>query len=267
MPFTFPDTGQAVRTVTIDGEPWWITNDVCAVLGITNIGNVVSRLDTADAGSIRIADGTPGNPNRAIVNESGLYDLILDSRKPEARLFRRWITSEVIPQIRRTGRYEPLEPLGDPLLALEEQVARTAQAIEIAKSERARADAAESRAADLEPSAGAWDTLASAAGDYSVREAAHILNRDPLIDTGERRLFAVLRGMGMVDRRDRPYQRHARHVRLRPRSYTNPATRVEMAAAPQIRVTTEGLAYLHRRLGGGVNVHRLIAEDQLALPV
>ncbi|RDG37975.1 phage antirepressor KilAC domain-containing protein [Streptomyces corynorhini] len=172
----------------------------------------------------------------------------------------------ILREIRRTGRYQPAPVLDDPLLALEEMVTRTAQAIEIAKRERVRADDAEHRVAALEPAAGAWETLASAAGDFSVREAAHILGRDPHIDTGERRLFAVLRGNGLIDKHDRPYQRHAAHVRLRPRSYTNPATGQETAAAPQVRITTEGLAYLHRRLGGGVNVHRLIAEDQLTLP-
>ncbi len=125
--------------------------------------------------------------------------------------------------------------------------------------------AAEQRAAELEPAARSWDVLASTDGDYSVREAAHILNRDPNIDTGERRLFAILRGKSMIDRNDRPYQRHTAHVRLRPRSYAHPGTGEETAARPQVRITVQGLAYLHRQLGGAVSVHRHIAAHQMSL--
>jgi anti-repressor protein len=172
IPFTFPETGQPVRTVTIDGEPWWFASDVCAVLGITNVGNVVSRLDDADVSSIRLADGTPGNPNRAIVNEAGLYDVILDSRRPEARSFRRWITSDVVPSIRRTGSYgAPAPALPDlttpqGVLALAQQFQRTAEQL-------VEADA---RLKELEPKALAHDTLMAAQdGDVLVRQAAKIL--------------------------------------------------------------------------------------------
>lgn len=172
IPFTFPETGQPVRTVTIDGEPWWFVSDVCAVLGITNVGNVVSRLDDDDVSSIRLTDGTPGNPNRAIVNEPGLYDVILDSRRPEARGFRRWITSDVVPSIRRTGSYgAPAPSLPDlttpqGVLALAQQFQRTAEQL-------VEADA---RLKELEPKALAHDTLMAAQdGDVLVRQAAKIL--------------------------------------------------------------------------------------------
>jgi phage antirepressor YoqD-like protein len=100
------------------------------------------------------------------------------------------------------------------------------------------------------PAALSWETLASANGDFSVREAAFILNRDPGIGTGQTRLFAILRDLKLVDRNDTPYADHARHVRLRPRTYTNPATDEEVPAKPQVRITAAGLHYLHKRLGG-----------------
>lgn len=103
---------------------------------------------------------------------------------------------------------------------------------------------------ELRPSAEAWDVLASADPDYSAREAAYILNRDPSISTGQNRLLNELRRMRVIDSRDVPYANHERHVRLRPRTYTNRATNKEHAAKSQVRITAEGLAYLHKKLGG-----------------
>lgn len=93
-----------VRMILQDDEPWWVLADVCKVLGIENSRNVVSRLD-ADEKGVRQMD-TPGGPQKmTIINESGLYSVILRSDKPEARAFKRWVTHEVLPSIRRTGRY------------------------------------------------------------------------------------------------------------------------------------------------------------------
>lgn len=78
---------------------------MCAVLGLENTTQAMTRVDAADRNTLTSNEGMRGNPNRTIVNESGLYDLILDSRKPEARAFRRWVTSEVLPSIRKTGSY------------------------------------------------------------------------------------------------------------------------------------------------------------------
>lgn len=94
-----------IRVVVKQGEPWWVAKDVCDVLELGNSRQAVSRLDDDEKNTVTLNDGTPGNPNKAIVNEPGLYTLILASRKPEARAFKRWITHEVIPSIRKTGRY------------------------------------------------------------------------------------------------------------------------------------------------------------------
>ena len=88
-----------------DGEPWWLAADVCSVLDLGNVGQAINRLDADEKSDIISNDGTPGNPTKAIINESGLYSLILGSRKPEAKAFKKWVTSEVLPQIRKTGSY------------------------------------------------------------------------------------------------------------------------------------------------------------------
>lgn len=90
-----------VRTLLRDGEPWFVAADVCAALDIQNATQAVARLDDEDRAMLNIA---PQGETNA-VNESGLYSLILGSRKPEAKPFKRWVTSEVLPEIRKTGGY------------------------------------------------------------------------------------------------------------------------------------------------------------------
>lgn len=93
-----------VRTVEVNGEPWFVLKDVCAVLGIGNSRMVFDRLDSDEKGVSQI--DTPGGlQNVNIINESGLYNVILRSDKPEAKPFRKWVTSEVLPSIRKTGGY------------------------------------------------------------------------------------------------------------------------------------------------------------------
>lgn len=105
--FTFNQS--QVRTILRNGEPWFVVKDICDILEIANARDAVSTLDEDERGSVGITDGTSplgGNPNVNIISESGLYALIFKSRKPEAKAFRKWVTSEVLPTIRKTGRYE-----------------------------------------------------------------------------------------------------------------------------------------------------------------
>lgn len=245
QPFQFPATGQHVRTVLIDGEPWFVAVDAATILGYAN-----TRKAVADHVPARHRKGNESfpladlglHPQTVLISEPGLYRLIMRSNTALAESFQDWVTDEVLPAIWRTGSY----------------VAADAYEIPRSLPEALRAYAAEVEAHDVTkaalteaaPAADAWQTLASANPDYSVREAAYILNRDPGIDTGQNRLFNELRRLRVVDSRDIPYSDHARHVKLRPRSFTNRATNEEMPAKPQVRVTADGLAYLHKKLGG-----------------
>lgn len=96
-----------VRTAMIDGEPWFVLKDVCAVLGVVDHKSVVRRLDDDEKGVAQILPlgGRGGAQETTIINESGLYNVILRSDKPEAKPFRKWVTSEVLPAIRKTGAY------------------------------------------------------------------------------------------------------------------------------------------------------------------
>jgi anti-repressor protein len=257
--FRFPDTGQGVRVVTIDGEPWFAAADACAVLGLAHTGSALRILDDDERQTLRYSrsegvlsehTATGQRVQRLVfIAESGLYSLIVRSQVPGAVAFRRWVTHEVLPQIRKTGSYAPAPAVATPgvpdiatpagVLAMAEMLHQTA----------ARLVGAEKQVAELEPAAEAWGTLAAAEGDYSLRDAAHILNRDPAISTGQNRLMQFLREEQLVDRKGIPYVRYAQYLVERPVSYNHPRTGEPMLTQ-QIRITPDGLAYLRHRLGG-----------------
>lgn len=93
-----------IRTITIDGEPWFVAVDVCKALQIANSRDALTRIDDDEKGVV-LTDTLGGKQEVTIVNEPGLYTLVLSSRKPEAKAFKRWITHEVIPAIRKHGAY------------------------------------------------------------------------------------------------------------------------------------------------------------------
>jgi prophage antirepressor-like protein len=104
--FVFPRTMHTVRII-IDkhGNPWWVAKDVCEVLGIGNVSDAIARLDDDEFDTIEVTDSIGRKQKTYVVNESGLYSLIMTSRKPEAKAFKKWVTAEVLPSIRKTGSY------------------------------------------------------------------------------------------------------------------------------------------------------------------
>lgn len=129
-PFDFK--GNRVRTVMIDGDPWFVAVDVCSVLEIKNSRDAVSSLDEEEVQVVPVGttDGSERELPTNVIDESGLYSLVLRSRKEEARDFKRWITREVLPQIRKTGSYgqpqSQLDILAGAIRALQEQEAAVA---------------------------------------------------------------------------------------------------------------------------------------------
>lgn len=94
-----------VRTVHVDNEPWFVLTDVCSVLGLGTPSRVAERLDEDDVSLTHITDSLGRKQSTTIINESGLYTVILKCKKPEAKPFRKWVTSEVLPSIRKHGAY------------------------------------------------------------------------------------------------------------------------------------------------------------------
>lgn len=109
---TFNFSAQALRVVMRDGEPWFVASDVCGALALENTTKALLRLDEDEQALISIQGISRGNDQVNVINESGLYSLVLGSRKPEAKKFKKWVTSEVLPAIRKTGRY--VAPAAEP---------------------------------------------------------------------------------------------------------------------------------------------------------
>lgn len=102
--------GHPVRMLELDGQPWWVLRDICEVLGLSNPSVVSERLDEDEVSQTYITDGLGRKQQTTIISESGLYAVILRSDKPLAKPFRKWVTAEVLPQIRKTGAYIPEAP-------------------------------------------------------------------------------------------------------------------------------------------------------------
>ena len=257
QPFTFPTTGQPVRTLLLDGEPWFVAADVCTALGYSRVADALRIPDPDDLAAhfVRGDDGLerPGQ----ILNEAALYSLILRSNRPDAKRFKRWITHDVLPAIRKTGSYSlPREMSRLELIDL-------ARDSELARIEaETRAAKAEHRVLEMAPAARMADELLAAEGDYSLRDAAQILSRSPSITIGQNNLLKYLREIGWVDRDGEPYQAQVKIGRLsrRSTSYDHPHTG-EPKLSWQVRITPKGLRELHRLLGGGTPFQALASEQ------
>jgi anti-repressor protein len=237
MPFEYE--GLEMRTVVLNGEPWFVAADVAKILGYRMASDMTRRLDDADKGSAKVR--TPGGDQDAgIINESGLYDSIFRSNAPAAKPFRRWVTAEVLPTIRKSGSYAVAQP--------QTPAERMAAAVLEAQS---IINQLSGRVAELEPSAKAWDELADATGDYDSRAAAQILARAG-VDMGQNRLRAYLRQIEWTDRNNRPYQRHVQAGRVaeKVRRWEDRDTG-EIHVDHQLRITAKGVGELLAKLTSG----------------
>lgn len=138
MPFEYQK--KPVRVIMQEDAPWWIAKDVCEVLAIRNHRDALAHLDEDEKGVV-ITDTLGGPQQLNTVNESGVYHLIFQSRKPEAKAFRKWVTTEVLPQIRRTGRFEIVQRRAERPVTLEARVAALEQRIPSPRLRGARGSA------------------------------------------------------------------------------------------------------------------------------
>lgn len=187
----------SLRTVTINNEPWFVAADVCRALEIDDTGKAVGRLDPDEGTRIEIAH--PQNPLKTLevlaVSEPGLYSLVLGSRKPEARQFKRWITHDVIPAIRSHGGYLTPE-LTEQVLSDPDTIIRLATDL---KKERSARVAAEQRIAQDAPKVLFADAVSSSQDDIPISELAKFLKQNG-VDTGRNRLFDTLRADGYIQK-------------------------------------------------------------------
>lgn len=129
--------GNDIRIVKVDGETWWVLKDVCNVLGLTTPARVAERLEEDEVSQTHIIDSIGRAQETTIINESGLYNVILRSDKPEAREFKRWVTHEVLPTIRKTGAYMTPETI-EQVLADPDTIIKLATEIKTLRAENQR---------------------------------------------------------------------------------------------------------------------------------
>lgn len=210
-----------VRTVEVDGEPWLVGKDVAEALGYSNTRDALAtHVADEDKNTVVISDGKRGNPNQTIINESGLYSLILGSKLPSAKRFKHWVTSEVLPTIRRNGVYmtddkayditHNPDSLADLLLKAGEQLKQKDIIIQ-----------------EMHPKAVFADAVAVSDDGILVGALAKLLKQNG-VDTGQKRLFEWLRANGYLikDGRDKniPTQRamEMKLFKVKERTITNP---------------------------------------------
>lgn len=194
--FESPEFG-TVRTVTINGEPWLVGKDVAEALGYSNTRDALDRhVDTEDKNTVANPDGKRGNPNMTIINESGLYALVLSSKLPTARRYRHWVTSEVLPSIRKHGLYATAET-AERLLSDPDFVIRLFTEI---KAEKEMRQQLEAEAAANAPKVLFADSVEASKTSILVFDLAKLIRQNG-VDIGGKRLFAWMRDNGYLVRR------------------------------------------------------------------
>ena len=190
--FKSPEFG-AIRTLTIDGEPWFVGKDVAERLGYSNPRDALSKHADAEDKGVAKCDTPSGAQEMTIINESGLYSLVLSSKLPTAKAFKRWVTSEVIPAIRKHGGYLAPEKLEEALLNPDTLI-RLATDLKAAREHR-RALEAEREA--NQPKVLFADAVSASKTSILIGELAKLLKQNG-VNIGQNRLFAWMRQNGFL---------------------------------------------------------------------
>lgn len=240
-----------LRTVMINNQPWFVAADVCRALEISNSRMAVDRLDADEKSAVSLTDtssnGVEQRREFTVVSEPGLYSLVLGSRKPEARMFKRWITHDVIPAIRSHGGYLTPE-LTERVLTDPDTIIRLATDL---KQERSARIEAERRIAKDAPKVLFADAVSQASNEILVGELAKMIRQNGH-EIGQNRLYEQLRKDGYIMKNSTiPTQRAMEQqlFRIIERSVIQPngTTRVTQTT----KVTGKGQVYFINKYGGG----------------
>ena len=184
----------SIRAMVIDKEPYFVGKDVTEALGYSNPRDALARhVDPEDRNTVVFHDGTSGNPNMTIINESGLYSLILSSKLTTAKEFKRWVTKEVIPTIRKTGGYVDNDDLFlNTYLPNADEPTRMMFATTLATIRDLN-----KRIEENKPKVLFADAVSTSKSSILVRELAKLLRQNG-VDMGEKRLYKWLRENGYI---------------------------------------------------------------------
>jgi len=235
--------GQQVRTVLVDDQPMFVGKDVAEVLGYSNTRDALNvHVDTEDKNTVAIHDGNKGNPNQTIINESGLYSLVLSSKLPTAKEFKHWVTHEVLPSIRKHGAYMTPE-------TIEKAIYNPDFIINLAtqlKAEQAKTAALTADNETMKPKALFADAVATSHTSILIGDLAKLIRQNG-VDIGQNRLFGWLRDHGYLissgDRRNMPTQRamDLELFEVKERTFQNPDGSVRITKTT--KVTGKGQQY------------------------
>ena len=236
----------AVRISDQSGDPWFVASDLCRALGLAQVTRALDRLDPEDRGVTSIK--TPGGwQDCNIVNESGMYSLILASRKPDAKRFKRWVTAEVLPTLRKTGAFSVVPAASfDIPTTLPDALRLAADSID-------RAEKAELLLADAAPKLVTYNTVMSADGLFGFREAASLLAVPGL---GSNNLVVQLLKDRVLYRDERgklkAYRSHIEQGRFKAieKAYQVPG-RDDHKISVEIKITQTGIDWLANKYGKG----------------
>lgn len=224
-----------VRTLLINDEPWFVGKDVAEILGYSNPRDALSKhVDSEDKDSVAIHDGNKGNPNLTIINESGVYALVFSSKLQSAKKFKHWVTSEVLPTLRKTGSYATPQLTGEELMA---------KALIEAKSVLERQN---KRIIEMKPKALFADTVAASDSSILVGQEAKLISQSGC-KMGQNRFFAWLRENGYLCSKGENYNmptqksREMDLIEIKIRTVTNPDGSVRETKTPVI--TGKGQIY------------------------
>lgn len=248
QPFTYED--HTVRVVTINAEPWFVLADLCKVLDLAKPSRVAMRI-ADDMKGAHLMSTPGGDQEMTIVSEPGMYEVVIRSDKPEAAAFRRWITSEVLPSIRKHGGYLTDEKIED-ILTDPDTIIQLATQL---KAERSQRLALEQRQRVLTPKAHAFDLWLSTNADYSVAQIAKALHKAGATrltvdgrdrSMGRNNLMSWLRRNGWVTKMsNEPLQRRVvvGYMTANYGGYINPKTGEQVGTCTP-RITAKGATKL-----------------------
>lgn len=242
---TFDFDGSGIRTLTIDEEPYFVGKDVAQVLGYSNPRDAIAKHVDAEDKGVAKCDTLGGQQNQTVINESGLYSLILGSKLPEAKRFKRWVTSEVLPSLRRNGMYAMDELLDNPDLAI--------NALQKLKEEREARRQLELQNEQMKPKALFAEAVETSSTSILIGDMAKLLRQNG-VEVGQRRLFDWRRTNGWLmktgESRNMPTQKAMEkgYFEIRERTISNPDGSVRITKTT--KVTGKGQVWLTNEFMG-----------------
>lgn len=231
-----------IRTIVLDGQPMFCLADVCRALEITHVTDVKNRLKQDGVGTTEVIDNLGRKQKATFINEANLYKTIFQSRKPSAEKFTDWVTSEVLPSIRKHGMYAVDDLIANPELAI--------RAFTALKEEREKNKALQADNERMKPKEEFFDAVTDSKDAIDMGQVAKVLNYPKI---GRNKLFEILREKGILQQNNQPYQTYI------DRGYFRVVEQKFEPTPGEIRINIKTLVFQK-----GIDYIRKILDDKVA---